>query len=105
MPNPAVPSKIFKYYLELLDNTMETVCIKVEEGFLRDIEKTMKRHRYTTKAEFIREAVRQKMKDLEKEEIFENIKKAYGSSKKKTSHEEYERARKEAFEEIARQFK
>ncbi len=84
---------------------METVCIKVEEDFLRDIEKTMKRHRYATKTEFIREAVRKRMKELEKEEILESIKKAYGSSKKKTTPGEYERAREEAFEEIARRFK
>ena len=57
-----------KYYLVILGYTMETISLKIEQGFLEDIERVMKRNRYTTKTEFIREAIRDKIKDLEKEE-------------------------------------
>ena len=69
----------FKYYLVLLSYTMEAVSLKLENEFLHDIEKTMKKHRYTTKTEFIREAIRDKIKDLEKEELLMKAKKLYGS--------------------------
>jgi len=59
----------FKYYLLLLSITMENVSLKLEPNFLSAIEKVMKKHNYMTKAEFIREALRDKIKKLEEKEI------------------------------------
>jgi Arc/MetJ-type ribon-helix-helix transcriptional regulator len=42
-----------------------TISIRFEDDFLKDIEAAMKGNRYFTKAEFVREAVRDKIKDLE----------------------------------------
>ena len=58
---------------------METISIKLEEGFLTTIEKTMKKHNYTTKTEFIRESIRDKVKDLEKQEALLRLEKVYGT--------------------------
>ena len=58
---------------------METISIRFEERFIHDMDKAMKAHRYATKAEFIREAIRDKMKDLEKEEALLRLEKAYGA--------------------------
>ena len=84
---------------------MEAVSLKLEDEFLHDIEKTMKKHRYTTKTEFIREAIRDKMKDLEKEEALLRLEKAYGASKRKTTDEQLHKAREEAFKELDRELK
>lgn len=81
---------------------METVSIKMEEDFNKDIEKTMKKHRYSTKTEFIREAIRDKIKDLEKEAALERARKLFGSSKRKTTDEELHKAGERAFEELKR---
>lgn len=59
----------FKYYLVLLSITMENVSLKLEPNFLIAINKIMKKHNYMTKAEFIREAMRDKIKELEEREI------------------------------------
>lgn len=48
---------------------MESVSLKLEPAFLEAINKIMKRHNYMTKAEFIREALRDKIKMLEEKEI------------------------------------
>ena len=48
---------------------MENVSLKMEESFLQAIEKVMTKHHYTTKTEFIREAIRDKIKRLEEKEI------------------------------------
>jgi len=48
---------------------MENVSLKLERNFLNAIEKVMRKHNYTTKTEFIREAVRDKIRKLEEKEI------------------------------------
>ena len=48
---------------------VENVSLKLESGFLLAIEKIMKKHNYMTKAKFIREALRDKIKVLEEKEI------------------------------------
>jgi len=95
----------FIYYLVLLGNTMESVSLKLEDEFLKDIENIMKKHRYTTKTEFIREAIRDKIKDLEKEELLLRAKKLYGASKRKTTDEDIHKAGEKAFQELERELK
>ena len=84
---------------------MEAVSLKLEDTFLDDIEKTMKKHRYTTKTEFIREAIRDKIRDLEKEEALIGARKLYGASKRKTTDEEIHKAGEKAFEELDKELK
>ncbi len=84
---------------------METVCVKFEEKFLKDVESAMKNHRYSTKTEFIREAVRDKIRDLEKEEALLRVKKFYGASKRKTTDKELHEARQRAFEELDKELR
>lgn len=79
-----------------------TVSIRFEDPFLKKIEKTMKSHDYATKAEFIREAIRDKIKDLEKEKALARLEKVYGSSKRRTTDAQLRKAREEAFQEIAK---
>ena len=98
-------TEMFIYYLVLLSYTMEAVSLKLEDEFLHDIEKTMKKHRYTTKTEFIRESIRDKIIDLEKEEALIRAKKLYGASKRKTTDEDIHKAGEKAFEELDKELK
>lgn len=84
---------------------METLSVRFDDDFLQDMEKAMKSHRYVTKAEFIREAIRDKITDLEKEKALIRLEKAYGASKRKTTQEQLEKAKVKAFEDIANKFK
>ena len=84
---------------------MESVSLKLEDKFLQDIHETMKKHRYTTKTEFIREAIRDKIRDLEKEEALIRAKKLYGASKRKTTDEDTHKAGEKAFEELDKELK
>ncbi len=79
---------------------METVSIKLEDNFAKDLDKTIKKNHYTTKTEFIREAIRDKMKNIEKEEMLMRVKKMYGASKRKTTDEELHIAREKAFDDV-----
>jgi len=62
---------MFKYY-QVLPSSMENVSLKIEDNFLKAIESIMRKHNYMTKTEFIREAIRDKMRKLEEKEIIEN---------------------------------
>ncbi len=62
---------------------MEAVSLKFEEGFLKNMTSAMKRHNYSTKTEFIREAIRDKLIDLEKRDSMVRALKLYGAGKNK----------------------
>ncbi|MEK6836742.1 MAG: ribbon-helix-helix domain-containing protein [Nanoarchaeota archaeon] len=51
---------------------MENISLKLERNFLDAIIKVMRRHNYTTKTEFIRESIRDKIRRLEEKEILED---------------------------------
>jgi len=51
---------------------MKSVSLKLEQNFLLAINKIMKKYNYMTKAEFIREALRDKIRKLEEKEIIMN---------------------------------
>ena len=54
---------------------MENISLKMEKALREEIEKVMKTHYYSTKTEFIREAIREKIKKLEeKDTIRPNLK-------------------------------
>jgi len=84
---------------------MEPITVKFEDDFFREIEKFMKKHRYMTKAEFIREAIREKIKQLENEELLQRVDKLFGSSKHKTTDEQLHIAGEKAFKELEKKFK
>ena len=84
---------------------METVSIRFENKFLQDIEKIMKSNNYSTKAEFVREAIRDKIKDLEKQEYVFRALKLYGTGKNKhenITNEIIHEARQKAARELAK---
>lgn len=62
---------------------METICLKMEKELVREIDKTLKENRYATRTEFIRDAIRHKLSDMEKQEIFRRLEQAKGSLKGK----------------------
>ena len=67
---------------------METISLKMEEGLLRDVDNSIKSHRYRTRTEFIRDAIRTRLNELEKEEVIKRLAKLKGSLNSKKSDEE-----------------
>ena len=76
---------------------MEAISLKLEDGLLKEINKKLGKNRYSTRTEFIRDAIREKLSDLEKEEILRELVRLKGSSKKRTSDEALHQARERAF--------
>ena len=85
---------------------METVSVRFEEDLVQEIEEVMQENRYATKTEFIREAVRDKIHELEKRKALLRLEQAYGAGAKKgrkITDEDIHKAGKEAVKEIAKE--
>ncbi len=84
---------------------MEIVSLKLENNLLKEIDHTLVRNRYATRTEFIRDAIREKLSDLEKDQLLKEIARLRGISKKKTTDQELHQAREKAFEILENRFK
>ena len=84
---------------------MEIISLKLENELLNEIDQKLVRYRYGTRTEFIRDAIREKLSDLEKENLLRELTKLKGSSKYKTSDEDLHDAGEEAFKILERKFK
>ncbi len=84
---------------------MQTVSLKLEDGILSEIDGKLSKHRYSTRTEFIREAIREKLSELEKDELLRNLASLKGSSKRKTSDKSLHKAREDAFSRLEKKFR
>ena len=66
---------------------MESITIKVEEDLAREINTALRPY-YSTKTEFIRDAIRDKLIALQKERALFELKSHFGKAKVKTSAKE-----------------
>ena len=82
---------------------MESITIKVDPQMAKAIEKAMK-PLYSTKTEFIREAIRDKIEEQRKNELKQILKENFGRFKDiKTSDEDLKKIKKEVFEEYIKE--
>ena len=79
---------------------MEVVTVKFQENVLKRIDSTINQHNFNSRTEFIREAVRDKLLELNKEDLINEFLKFKGKSKKKTSYEENIKIREDASKEL-----
>ena len=84
---------------------METITIKMEEKLLEEIDSKLAEHRYSTRTEFIRDAIRDKLSDLEKEKAMKAVARLHGISKRRTTDEALNAAGEKAFEMLEKKFK
>lgn len=82
---------------------MESITIKVDSNLANEISFAMKSD-YSTKTEFIREAIRNKLKEIRKERALEELGKYFGKAKVKTSFKEDRKIREAVGKKIAEQF-
>ena len=78
--------------------------MKMEENMVREIDQKLAGNRYSTRTEFIRDAIRDKLSDLEKEELLRNIEKLSGSSNRKTTDEQLHAVREMLAEKYEKKF-
>jgi len=67
---------------------MEAVTVKFQEDVLKRIDETIAEHNFNSRTEFIREAVRDKIAELGKEELMNEFLKFRGKARKKTAYKD-----------------
>lgn len=82
---------------------MESITIKVEDNLAKEMDLAMKQD-YSTKTEFVREAIRDKLKEIRKEKAIDELRKFFGKSKTKTTYAEERKIREDVGKEFAKKF-
>jgi Arc/MetJ-type ribon-helix-helix transcriptional regulator len=87
---------------------MEGITIRFQEDILKKIDESIIEHNFNSRTEFIREAVRDKLLDLNKDELIEEFLKLRGKLKGRTPLSEdrkiKEQVSKELMEELGKKF-
>ena len=83
----------------------EMITLKLDGKFLGIIDNVVKKEGYQNRTEFIRNALREKVEEHKLKEAMIKLAPLRGAAKKKTTPEEYERIREQAFEEISKKLK
>ncbi|MFH1409080.1 MAG: ribbon-helix-helix domain-containing protein [Nanoarchaeota archaeon] len=84
---------------------METISLKMDGRLLKEIDSKLEENRYSTRTEFIRDSIRDKLSELDKQKALQHLHKIAGFSKRKTTDEELHQAREKAFLELEKKFK
>jgi len=79
---------------------MEVVTVKFKEDVLKKIDASINKHNFNSRTEFIREAVRDKLSELSREDLIKEFMKYRGKAKKKTSLEDDEKIREQVSKEL-----
>jgi metal-responsive CopG/Arc/MetJ family transcriptional regulator len=79
---------------------MDSVSIKFQEDVLRRMDENIKEHNFNSRTEFIREAVRDKIAELSKDELMNEFLKFKGKSTVKTTDAENRKTRSETNKEL-----
>jgi len=81
---------------------MEIISLKLDEHLLKHIDSNLKKYNFSTRTEFVRDAIRQHLKELEKQECLRNLVLYRGSLKGKAKNINDEEAGELAFQKIAK---
>ena len=82
---------------------MEAVSLKLDENMLHNIDESLKGNNYSTRTEFIRDAIRDKLGNLRREKMALEFLKYKGKAKKKTTYKQNKKTAKAALMEIAKE--
>ena len=72
---------------------MENVSVKFQEDVLKRIDTSISQHNFNSRTEFIRDAVRDKLVELSREDLIGEFLKFKGKAKKKTTYEEIRKSK------------
>ena len=79
----------------------EMITVKMDNRFLEEVDNAVEKGHYQNRTEFIRSALRDKLENIQYQEFRSELRKIQGSTPRHISEEEYEKAREDAFNEIA----
>ncbi len=79
---------------------MDVVTVKFKEDVLKKVDKSISEHNFNSRTEFIREAVRDKLASLSRNDLIKEFLKFQGKAKKKTTYAENRKVREAVSKEL-----
>ncbi len=79
---------------------MNTISLKMDDQMLGEIDDVVGKSNFSTRTEFIRTSIRDKLKKMTRDELIKEFMKGHGSIKRKTTDKDWEKAREEAVKEL-----
>ena len=79
---------------------MDIVTVRFQEGILKRMDKSIAEHNYNSRTEFIRDAIRDKLDIIKKEELINKFLSLRGSMKRKAANKDDEKLRQEFSKEL-----
>ena len=80
----------------------ELITLKLEENFLEEVDSTVKKNGFSSRTDFIRAALREKMEKIKLKDDLAMIRANWGKSKRKTTDKEIHAVREKVFNEFAK---
>lgn len=82
---------------------MEAISMKLDGNMLHSIDETLKENNYSTRTEFIRDAIRDKLEDLKREKVIAEFLRFGGKARKTTTYEQNKKTAEKALLELAKE--
>ena len=82
---------------------METISLKLDEDMLHNMDKTLKKHNFSTRTEFIRDAIRDKLERLTRDELIEIFMNKKLKPREGMENVDWEDVREMAYKKLARE--
>ena len=87
---------------------MEAISLKLDKNMLNNIDNNLEKNNFSTRTEFIRDSIRDKLESLKRDKLIEEFMKFRGKANKKTTYKKNrktrERASKELMAELEKRF-
>ncbi|MEK6904415.1 MAG: ribbon-helix-helix domain-containing protein [Nanoarchaeota archaeon] len=84
---------------------MQVLNIKIDGDLLKEIDGKLKKNRYSTRTEFVREAIRDKLSQLERDKMWEEFEIVRKKNKHKTTDEQIHKTREKLAKELEAELK
>lgn len=84
---------------------MQAISLKLDSYMLDNIDNSIKDNNFSTRTEFIRSAIREKLEELKRQKLAEEFLKFQGKSSKKTTLYENKKTSKKALKELVSEMK
>jgi metal-responsive CopG/Arc/MetJ family transcriptional regulator len=82
---------------------MDVVSLKLDEHMLMQVDQNLQKHNFSTRTEFIRDAIREKLEDLRREELMNEFLSLQGKATTRVSNAQLKAIREEVFHKLLRE--
>jgi metal-responsive CopG/Arc/MetJ family transcriptional regulator len=84
---------------------MEIISLKLDKTTLNNLDSCLKSNNFSTRTEFVREAIRDKINELEHNKLLKEFLRHKGKLTAKTTNQELKEIRENVFKELEKQIK